>query len=210
MTSIRGVAASGGYYLAVATDEIFATPLSITGSIGIIFGKVSTHEALQRLSIRSELLASGPFASLMSGRDPFTDEQLRYMQEDLREAYRRFVSRVATGRRMSRSRVHTLGRGQVYMAEHASHLGLVDCLGGLSEAVDRACELAEVDRSKVRREWHSLQKSSILGLGGMRLASDLEALSPELWSALHLANLFSTPAPLAFCPTAFNFSQARL
>jgi protease-4 len=158
---LRSVAASGGYYIAVGAHEIVAEATTITGSIGIIAGKISAEELLDRAGMSSETLVSSTFATMLGPRHPFTQEQIEALRADIRQSYRRFVNRVATGRGMPSERVHRLARGRVYAGREAAAVGLVDHVGCLEDAIDRACSLAEIERKATRTRFHNLRKAGL-------------------------------------------------
>ncbi|MDH5493006.1 MAG: signal peptide peptidase SppA, partial [Myxococcales bacterium] len=181
IASMGAVAASGGYYVASAADEIWADPATITGSIGIFFGKVDFSALAERLGVRIEHLRRGPHAGAESLFRPFTPVERALLVEKVRRWYRLFLRRVATGRGLPVARVHELGQGRVYSGDRALRLGLVDRLGGFDSALSRARRLARLsDEAAVillpRRPEHLLEY--VLGQGpGAQLA--LGALDEE-------------------------------
>ncbi|MGM0558000.1 MAG: signal peptide peptidase SppA [Myxococcota bacterium] len=139
------VAASGGYYLASGAHEIVARRETITGSIGVIMGKMSAPGVPQKLGINVESVhkhAADTFTSLV---DPLGDEMIERLSEDARSFYRRFLQRVGQARGIPKRRLHRYARGRVYSGEDAYRRGLVDELGGFPAAVERLAELTEMD-----------------------------------------------------------------
>jgi protease-4 len=144
IASMGDVAASGGYYAACAAQEIWASPSTITGSIGIFYGKIDLGLAAERFGVGIAIEKRGAHAGADSLFRPFTDDERAALAGKLRLWYRQFLSRVAEGRKMPIERADELARGRVYSGDAAKALGLVDHLGGFGSALMRARELAEV------------------------------------------------------------------
>jgi protease-4 len=148
--SMGAVAASGGYFAASAADEIWADAATVTGSIGIFFGKVDVAPLAARFGVAIESTGRGRHAGVESVYRPFTPEERALLAQKIRVLYRQFVARVSEGRSasghaMSRTRVDALGRGRVWSGDVAQREGLVDRLGGLGAALARARELGGLD-----------------------------------------------------------------
>jgi protease-4 len=144
IASLGTVAASGGYYVASACDEIWADPSTITGSIGIFYGKVDVAQLAGELGIGIEHLRRGQRAGAESLYRPFTDEERAALADVMRTYYRMFLERVAEGRSMTVAQVDAVARGRVHSGDAAQKLGLVDRLGGLASAIARARQRAEL------------------------------------------------------------------
>ncbi len=191
LCSMGAVAASGGYFVASAADEIWADPATITGSIGIFFGKVDFAPLAARLGVGIESSGRGRHAGAESLFRPFTPEERALLAQKIRVIYRQFLSRVSVGRTaaghpMSATRVDALGRGRVYSGDAARREGLVDHLGGLTSAIARARLLGGLaDDSAVvvlpRRPATLLD--FVLG-GGSGASAAAEVLPPELRAVL--------------------------
>src|SRR5687767_9498386 len=138
------VAASGGYYAACAADEIWASPSTITGSIGIFYGKVDVGLLAARFGVGIETEKRGAHAGADSMFRPFSDEERAALSEKLRIWYRQFLSRVSEGRKMPIEKVDAVARGRVYSGDAAQGLGLVDKLGGFGSVLMRAREIAKL------------------------------------------------------------------
>jgi len=147
VVSMGAVAASGGYYVASAGDEIWADPSTITGSIGAFYGKVDVSELAQKLGVGIEVFKLGKRSGGDSIYHPFTPDERATLADRLRTYYRLFLRRVAEGRRMRVEQVDALGRGRVYTGDAALRLGLVDHLGGFASALMRARQLGRVSES---------------------------------------------------------------
>jgi protease IV len=142
--SMGAVAASGGYYVASAGDEIWADPSTLTGSIGIFYGKVDVVGLAEKLDVGIEIFKRGKHAGADSMFRPFTAEERAALTERLRDYYKLFLARVAEGRGKTPEQVDAVARGRVYTGDRALRVGLVDRLGGLASALARARQLAHV------------------------------------------------------------------
>lgn len=151
VASMGGVAASGGYYVAMAADSIVANPGTVTGSIGVVTGKLVTRELKDRLGIGSDSVRTNANADAWSANVRFTPEQQALVEAEADLFYDDFVRRVADARGMSVDEVDAVARGRVWTGADAHERGLVDELGGLRTAVRRAKVLAGLDAdSEVR------------------------------------------------------------
>jgi len=132
------VAASGGYFISMAADQIFAQPGTITGSIGVLTGKPVLGAALGRAGITSDRIVQGTHAAMFSSLEPFTGSEWALVNDWLDHIYADFTAKVASGRNMTAEQVHEVARGRVWTGADALAHGLVDELGG----VDRATAVA--------------------------------------------------------------------
>ncbi|MDX1888300.1 signal peptide peptidase SppA [Mycolicibacterium sp. 050158] len=142
VASMGAVAASGGYYVSMAADAIVANAGTLTGSIGVVTGKLVARELKDRLGIGSDSVRTNANADAWSVNAPFTDEQHAHVEAEADLFYTDFVQRVADGRGMSVEDVDAVARGRVWTGADALARGLVDELGGLRTAIDRAKVLA--------------------------------------------------------------------
>ncbi len=142
IVSMGSRAASGGYYASVAANEIFANRATLTGSIGIFYGKVDVVGLLDKIGVRVETLRTAPRADAESFFRPFTDEEHVELSKKVKQFYDLFIGRVATGRKMRPEEVHAVAQGRVWTGEQAERRGLVDTIGGLRQALARARELS--------------------------------------------------------------------
>jgi protease-4 len=145
VASMGAVAASGGYYVSMSADAIVANPGTITGSIGVVTGKLVARDLKDRLGIGSDSVRTNPNADAWSLNKPFTDEQHAHVEAEADLFYTDFVQRVAQGRGMTVEAVEAVARGRVWTGADALERGLVDELGGLRTAIDRAKVLAGFD-----------------------------------------------------------------
>ena len=221
IASLGAVAASGGYYVASACDEIWADPATITGSIGVWFGKVDFEPIATRFGVEIEELRRGAHAGAESLFRPFSPEERAMLAGKVRQWYRAFLRRVSEARGMRMTEVHAVAQGRVWTGDRALELGLVDRLGGFYSALVRARGLAGLpDDAPI--EVQPSRPSSILdyvltgvgvadeGLGAPQvsgaeasLADVLRTLSPEVLSLLRTAYLMramENGEPVALLP----------
>ncbi len=137
IASFSDVAASGGYYVAVAADEIVSNDATLTGSIGVFALRPVLAGGLAKLGVSSESLTRGRHADFMLSNPPLSPSGRKRLQAMVLQIYDLFVSRVAEGRGMERDAVDRVGQGRVWTGSQAYELGLVDFLGGLHTATDR-------------------------------------------------------------------------
>ncbi|MGB0436596.1 MAG: signal peptide peptidase SppA [Mycobacterium sp.] len=145
VASMGAVAASGGYYVSMSANEIVANPGTITGSIGVVTGKLVAAELKGRLGVGSDGVRTNSNADAWSVNAPFTDEQHALVEAEADLFYTDFVQRVAEGRDLSVEEVDGVARGRVWTGADAAERGLVDELGGLRTAIRRAKVLAAID-----------------------------------------------------------------
>ena len=145
VVSMGAVAASGGYYVSMAADAIVANPGTITGSIGVVTGKLVARELKDRLGVGSDSVRTNPNADAWSVNAPFTAEQHAHVEAEADLFYTDFVERVAKGRKLTVEAVDAVARGRVWTGADAKEHGLVDELGGLRTAITRAKVLAGFD-----------------------------------------------------------------
>ncbi|MGA7467767.1 signal peptide peptidase SppA [Mycobacterium sp.] len=151
VASMGGVAASGGYYVSMGADAIVANPGTITGSIGVLTGKLVARDLKDRLGVGSDSVRTNANADAWSINAPFTPEQHAQVEAEADLFYKDFVQRVAEGRNLSFEAAEAVARGRVWTGADALEHGLVDELGGLRTAVRRAKVLAGLDQDdKVR------------------------------------------------------------
>lgn len=145
IVSLGDVAASGGYYIAAAADAIVSEASTLTGSIGIVGGKVVVRRLLDRLGVARETVSVSHPSSYFSMFQPFTSEDREKLVRHLRYYYEKlFVPRVARGRGLSHEHVHQVGRGRVWTGRQGKDHGLVDELGDLDAAVELAKKKAGI------------------------------------------------------------------
>lgn len=144
VVSFADIAASGGYWIACAADQIYANPASITGSIGVIMEVANLEGLYDKLGIDMDTVKSGPHKDIGSASRPLHEDERLILQAMVDDIYEQFVEVVAAGRNLSAERVRELADGRLYTGRQAVELGLVDQLGDLADAVAKAGELAGI------------------------------------------------------------------
>lgn len=144
VVSMGDVAASGGYYVAMGADTVFAEPTTLTGSIGVISINLDVSGLLQKLGISTATFKEGANPDINSPFAPLTPDQRQRIETSIQRTYDLFRQRVAEGRDVTMERVDELGRGRIYSGVDALDVGLVDEMGGLLDALDRVRTLADV------------------------------------------------------------------
>jgi protease-4 len=144
VVSMGDVAASGGYYISMGADAIFAEPGTLTGSIGVVGGKFAIEGLFEKVGVTTTTLSRGANSGVMSMLEGFSDSEREAMTRLLHEVYDQFTKKAAQGRRMDHEQLEKLARGRVYTGTMALEVGLVDKLGTLEDAVAHARELAQI------------------------------------------------------------------
>jgi protease-4 len=209
--SMGDIAASGGYYVAAGCDVVFAEPMTITGSIGIFYGKFDFSSLLDRLGVSTRTYKRGEHADMESFFRPYTDEERELIMEKMTYLYERFTGAVAEGRGMTQDEVNEVGRGHVWTGAQAKPINLIDRYGGIVDAITYAkaeVGLGDDDRARVimlpKIEGNFLGK--LLGVPG--LSSDEQSTTDEALELLLGKELLEAiPASLWAQP---NTAQARL
>ncbi|MDH5597775.1 MAG: signal peptide peptidase SppA, partial [Cyclobacteriaceae bacterium] len=150
IASMGDVAASGGYYMAMATDKIVAQKNTITGSIGI-FGMLFNMQGFlnNKLGVNVEEVNTGEFSSIFTFSRPLTDIEKEIIQRGTEKGYQTFIENVAEGRGMDIEEVKKVASGRVWSGEQALEMGLVDELGSLSDAIKIAAEMAGIEKYRL-------------------------------------------------------------
>ncbi len=144
IASMSDLAASGGYYIAMATDAIVAQPSTLTGSIGIFGGKYVTGGLYSKLGATIDSTSNGRNAELESPARPFSESEAAKLQQQLQAFYDQFIRKVAESRRKTPEEIHRIAQGRVWTGAQAMQNGLVDALGGLDRAIALAKERASI------------------------------------------------------------------
>lgn len=178
VVSMGSVAASGAYWIAMAANRVIASPTTLIGSIGI-FAAVPTFEnTAGQFGVTTDGIGTTAVADLGNPLRPFPPSAGEALQTLLQFGYSTFVDRVATGRNMPTSQVHTLAQGQVFLGADASRYGLVDKLGNLDDAVAEAAHLAGLTdpvTRELRRE-QSPREQFLKSLSSAHMSAEMTAL----------------------------------
>jgi protease-4 len=164
VVSMSEVAASGGYYISMASDYIYANPNTLTGSIGVITSFPDAHELLDKVGVEFNVITAGEVKDFGSPYRPMEPAEQEYWQELTNEVYQGFIEIVAQGREMDEAEVLRLADGRVYTGRRALALGLIDELGYQDDAIKKAAELGAIDgEPRVVRYGMYSPLSAILG-----------------------------------------------
>ena len=144
VVSVGDMAASGGYYIAVAGTEIIAHPESLVGSIGVVGGKIDATGLAERVGVNAEIISRGEQAAWSSPLRSLDDGDREALERMLRSTYHRFLRRVAAGRDISGEELYAVAAGRIWSGTDAHEHGLIDSFGGLMTALARARELGEL------------------------------------------------------------------
>ena len=190
------VAGSGGYYVSTPARYVFARPGTLTGSIGVVSGKLVVAGLLDRLRINREVVSRGGGVRLYDGDRPFGPEEIEIVRRGIERTYDVFLARVAEARSMDLDAVHAVAGGRVWTGRQALEHGLVDRMGGLPEALAMARELAGIGPRAAGREIHLRRER----LGGMQALAPAAGLDLGLGYALETLRLLGRSSSLCLCP----------
>ncbi|MBR9801035.1 signal peptide peptidase SppA [bacterium] len=151
VVSMGDVAGSGGYYISMGADYIFVEPGTITGSIGVVGGKLAFEGLFNKLGITTSVVSRGKNSGALSATVPFSESERKAMQKMMNEVYEIFTRKAAEGRDMELARLKELAGGRIYSGERAVEIGLVDEVGTLEKAIAKAAELADLEVNDVEK-----------------------------------------------------------
>ncbi len=198
LVSMGDVAASGGYYIAAGADQIFADPLSITGSIGVFASLPNASGFIENLGIHAETVETHPNALGYSIFQPLSPAFEAKTKKSIEKTYALFKQRVAEGRKLSKTAVEDLAQGRVWSGKQALANGLIDSLGGLQATIQAAAKLAQIDHYNVI-EYPNFEEDFSSLLSGLTISLGLN----RLWNSVVPSTLssqidqLSTPKPAA-------------
>jgi protease IV len=214
VVSMSTYAASGGYYISAAANQIFASPTTLTGSIGVFSVVPTFQRTLEKLGVKVDGIGTTPLAGDMRMERSLSPAARQILQTSVEHAYAEFLTRVGEGRKKSVADVDKIAQGRVWAGVDAQRIGLVDHLGGLKDASDAAAKLAEMgsdyDAEYIESELtlrqellmqlrsESLQMARMMGLIAPRSELD-RALDPVLEQARSIAKLNDPRGLYAYC-----------
>ncbi len=150
VVSMGNVCASGCFYLAMAGDYIYANPGTITGSIGVIIQHTNLKELLEKFGIKTTSIKTGRFKDTLSPTKELTEEEKKYLQGLIEKAYEQFLGAILKHRKETDPKeLREIADGRVFTGEDALKYKLVDSLGGLQDAIDKAKELSKAEKPRV-------------------------------------------------------------
>ena len=144
VASMGSVAASGGYYIACASDRIVANPGTITGSIGVIMEFTNIEELFKKIGIKGVVIKSGEHKDIGSPFREMTPDEKKILQDAIDNVHQQFIEAVAKGRKLDREKVVQIADGRIFTGEQAKQIGLVDEMGNLQDAIDTAAKMVGI------------------------------------------------------------------
>ena len=194
VVSMSDVAASGGYYIAMAGAPVLAYPGTYTGSIGVVFGKVSLAGLYEKIGLNKEILTRGRFAAIDTETRTMTEPERAKLRESIESLYKGFVQKVADSREKEWAEIDEVAQGRVWMGSQALENGLVDELGGIDRAIAMAKEKAGIGRDEAvnlvvypaKKHWLQMILDEELNAENARLVRWIKARIPDLpqWRAV--------------------------
>ncbi len=184
VVSMGAYAASGGYYMAAPAAKILAQPMTITGSIGVIGLIPNFEEFRNKYGVSFHLISGTDRRNLLNHGSHLSEEDRTLLDKQIRSTYETFINRVATGRKKTFAQIDAVAQGRVWTGLQAKELGLVDEIGGLSEAFHAAKQVAKLDVTKeypvLHYEAPTNSLHQCLKKGGLKscLASELSSQAP--------------------------------
>ena len=197
VVSMGSVAASGGYWISTASDEIWAAPETITGSIGIFGVFPSIHKPLAKyFGIHTDGVGTTRFSDVLRPDRPLDPGVADVIRQSIDDGYQDFITRVGEARKMSAEQVDKIGRGRIWSGEDAKGLGLVDQLGGLQAAIESAATRAKLEKGY--RVWYVAKEKSFRERVLEMLTAGVQAVAGEAGRAAEEppASPFSVAASL--------------
>lgn len=174
VVSMSDVCASGGYYIASASDQILVEPTTVTGSIGVFGGKADISGLYHKLGLTTATIKRGRNADFFSLTSPYSDEERAILRRQVSDLYRNFISLVADSRHLSTDSVDAIAQGRVWSGSSALRLGLADREGTLLDAVNSAAELAglrdddyQVVEIPMRASWPGVPNLMVMGIASL-------------------------------------------
>ncbi len=176
IASMESVGASGGYYVACASDLIVANPGTITGSIGVVMEFSNIEDLLKKIGLQSYVIKSGKHKDIGSPVREMTPEERSILQGVIDSVHSQFVRAVAEGRNMEEGKVEQIADGRIFSGEQAKALGLVDRLGGLQDAIEIAAEMVGIKGKPT-----VIYPKKKISLSELLFRKSLRLLMDEVW-----------------------------
>lgn len=209
IVSMGSVAASGGYYVAVGGGSIYALRTTLTGSIGIFYGKVDVTGLMDKLGVGSDAYRSSPRADVESFFRPFSDDERVELTRKVKQFYDLFVGRVAEGRHMKPEEVDAVGRGHVWSGAQAKERRLVDKIGGMREALEEARSLADLPEDTLIVELPE-EDDSLLGFLLKLVGLSVQAQGPQMFIPPPLLDVARALAPFTIYDGTQPLARAEI
>jgi len=182
--SMGSMAASGGYYISTAADKIFASPDTLTGSLGVIMQSLNYEGLAKKYGVEMVTIKSGPYKDIMNPARKMTEEERNILQSLIQNAYDGFVKVISEGRHLPESEVRKIADGRIYDGRQAKQLKLIDEFGYLDDTIAAMKKEHRLGKAQV------VKYTSDFGFGSLFNAKALTANDTE---EMKLVKLFSTP-----------------
>lgn len=196
-------AASGGYYISMGTKKIFAEPGTLTGSIGVVSGKLALKGLFDKVGVTTDVISRGKNSGMFSMTEPFSASERETWKRTMTECYDQFTSKAASGRKMDVAKLRELAQGKLYSGRMAKAEGLVDAVGTLEDAINDVKEQVGLKADDKIEIWQLPKPrgifESMLGGAGAntQVQAELKAALPDLIEPLAeiemLRRLFAEP-----------------
>ncbi len=204
IASLSDVAASGGYYIAMACPTIVANSTTITGSIGVVGGKFNLKGLYNKIGLNKEIFKRGKYADLFTDYRNFTPEENKLIAKQMKETYRVFVRKAAQGRKMTIKKMGIHAQGKIYTGKQALKVGLVDRLGGIDLAISMARKKVRDFNNKLEIVTYPEQKSF------MELLSSNFLMKQQLKKEIEQMQIFVEPLIIYLKYIQRIFSKERV
>lgn len=195
--SMGNAAASGGYWIAASADHILASPLTITGSIGVVGGKISFAGLAEKLKVNVGIVTEGSNSQMWSQVVPYTPAQWDALQKNLDRLYQNFLNIVVQGRKLTPEHVREVAKGRAWLGFEAREFGLVDEIGGLESAINKAKSILKIPtESLVSIEIYPRPKSLKEKLKSILEGeeNDADSFFDDMLSLVHMVRMLLNPA----------------
>jgi protease-4 len=175
--SMGSMAASGGYYIATPAEKIYASPETLTGSLGVIFQSLNYSGLAEKYGVKMETVKSGPYKDIMNPAREMTEDEREILQSMINNSYNGFVNVISEGRDIPESRVREIADGRIYDGRQAMDLNLIDEFGYWEDAIEGIKADHQLGDASVVQYESSYDFSSFLSMGAQRLfSSDIELI----------------------------------
>lgn len=175
--SMGSMAASGGYYISAPAHKIYATPETLTGSLGVIMQGYNFSGLAEKYGVEFVTIKSGPYKDIMSPTREMTEEERNILQEMINNSYEGFVDVIAKGRGMTKEQVKKIADGRVYDGRQAKELNLIDGFGYLSDVVEVVKKEQKLKDAQVVRYTESFGFGSLFSMGAQKMMGEQHEIS---------------------------------
>ncbi len=207
VVSMADVAASGGYYVSMGASKILADPSTVTGSIGVVFGKFYMKGLYDKIGMTKEIVKKGEHADLYSDYVQFDEEEWKMMRNHMAAIYDAFTRKAAEGRKKTQQEIDAIGRGRVWSGDQALQLGLIDQLGGLQDAIWEARKLAKIpEKEEVGIGVYPARKGGWADIVATGTQANI-SLPDEITRMLTLAKITDRENLIYFMPYDFKLGR---